>query len=134
MKNKIDYVIIKKTIEGVRMNQKGHALVEFVIILPLLLFLMIGFFDFLHIKETEKKLEKEINELNISWNEMNQFDEINQMVKEKNKDAILEITNKNDEYRIISIKENLKIYCPLLNRILKSPYEIKVEKKLEKEG
>lgn len=114
------------------MNQKGHALIELVIILPILLFLVLAGYDFYHIKETEKKLEKQLIELEKNWNVEKTFDDLNQWIKEKNENISLEIKNSNDEYFVLILKEEIKIRCPILNRILKNPYIVEISKKEEK--
>ena len=110
------------------LNQKGHALIELVIILPILLFLLIGFFDVMQIKETKWMLEQQLNQIGEQWNQSSTYANMFQILKEINPNATLEIKNKNDESFFLVIKEKVKIHCPGLNRIIDSPYEIKVEK------
>ena len=98
------------------MNKKGQALVEFIIILPVIIFIIMLLVDFMTIFSYKNKLESNMNNVTILYKE-NKIDEINQ------------ITNNKFTYQI---KDNYtylqKTITPGLSLVLGNPYVIKCER------
>ena len=106
------------------MNRKGQALIEFVLILPVLILILFIIFDFGNIFYSKYELQ-------------NQSMEIVRLVKDKKtKEEIkdiypkidIEINTYKEEYKKITLTKELDLITPLLDNILNDPYLIKVER------
>ena len=109
-------------------NNKGQALVEFIIVLPIFLLLLISVIDFGNIISKKYSLENDIDVASeLYLNE--EFDEINTYVK--NKDIKINYSNDNS---LVTIKltKNIKIISPMLNIVFGKNYDIDVEKSIYK--
>lgn len=117
-------------IEGVTMkNKRGQALVEFVIILPIFIFMLLAIIDVGKIISTKNKLESDINSLI----DLHTFDlnELKNNLEKTNPKAIIEIKEEN-EFTTIYLKEEVSIITPGLNLIFTPPYKVKVERSIRK--
>lgn len=110
-------------------NNKGQALIEFVLILPIFIFMLFAVVDIGRIIYTKISLESEITDVVDLLEEDKNYDEI---VKElnKNKSSKIELTlnYKDDKYVKIKLSNKLKFMTPGLNKILGNPYEVYSEK------
>lgn len=106
------------------MNRKGQALIEFVLILPVLILILFIIFDFGNIFYSKYELQ-------------NQSMEIVKLIKDKKtKEEIIDIYSKinidiniyKEDYRKITLTKELDLITPLLDNILDDPYLIKVER------
>ena len=105
------------------MNRRGQALIEFVLILPIFIFLLLIIFDFGMIFTRKSKLETISSDVINLYKSGKSLDEIRLLYPDN------EITNViSGEYNHITVKDNVKIYTPGLNLILGNPYEIMVER------
>ena len=105
-------------------NNKGQALVEFIIVLPILLLLIMCIIDLGNIFVKKYSIE---NDMDIIYDmyRSNNDTEINNYVKEKG----LEINYEKDgEFVIINLSKITKINTPILNNILGHDYKIEVSK------
>lgn len=111
------------------MNNKGQTLVEFVLILPVFLFLIFVIYDIGKIYMLKSKLEndssdiinlfkngKDINEISILYNN----DKIN--------------INKSDNYYEIIVYNDVDILTPGLDKILGNPYTVNVTRYIPNEN
>lgn len=104
-------------------NNKGQALIEFALILPVLLLVIISIVDFGNIILKKYSLENDI-------------DNISELYKNGNVEPYL--NNKNltikydyaDDFTTITIYKKIKIISPVLVPIFGSDYEIHVEKSI----
>jgi len=110
---------------GGNMNNKGQALIEFVLILPVFIFILFAVIDFGMITYGKNNLE------NDSVDIINMYQ--NGISLEEIKDNYLEndinISDKGSYY-LFSISTSVNIVTPGLNRILGDPYVINVERVL----
>ncbi len=106
------------------MNERGQALVEFIMILPVLLFIVLGMVDFGNIFHQKYKLENDLDFVTDLYHE-NKQEEINSYIS-KNKIKIY-FTNE-EEFTIIGLSKKVNITTPGLNLILKDPYYVTVER------
>lgn len=104
------------------MNKKAQALVEFIIILPILILLIFSFLDFGKIMLCKSKLENIMNTVS-----MLDEDEINNYLRNI-KDYKINYEIKQGEYKQIILKTKLELITPGLKNILHNPYEIMVER------
>ena len=102
-------------------KNSGQALIEFVIILPIILVILLYIIEFGRI--TLKKYELESNmELIKELYKNHKQDEINNYINSNN---IIISYEKNKDLTTITIKKNIKTNMPLINKILGNTIETK---------
>ena len=106
------------------MKQKGQALVEFILIMPLIILISISLIDigniFIHKYELNNTLET-VCELYKN----DALKELNAYVAKEN----IEYTNtENNNLITITIQQNIKINAPVLSNILGKNHKIKAKK------
>ncbi|MBR3161701.1 MAG: pilus assembly protein [Bacilli bacterium] len=106
------------------MNRKGQALIEFVLIMPVLLFILLAVFDFGMI------LSNKTNLSSISEDIVNMYQngEPIETINNEYKDVKINIENYKSKYKKITIEKDLKVFTPGLSNILGNPYQIKIER------
>lgn len=103
-------------------NKSGQALIEFILILPVLLLLIFALVDFGRIILCKTHLEGVMNEVsNLPEDKLSSY-------LKKDTDYNIKYTIKIDEYKNITLTTNLELVTPGLKNILKNPYEVKVER------
>ena len=105
-------------------NSNGQALIEFILILPILLILTIGIFDLFNMQNQKYELSNDldyISELYINGNQ----NEINKYLENKN---IMIQEKKDGTFIEITLTKQVSLITPLLNKILSNPYEISVKR------
>ena len=105
-------------------NSRGQALVEFVIVLPILLLIIMAIIDFGNIFTKKYSLENDLDVVSNMYKE-EKYDSINSYVKEKNISILYE---KEDEFIIINLSKIVKVNTPILNNILGKNYKIETSK------
>lgn len=105
------------------MNNKGQALVEFVLILPIFLFILLTIYDFGRIFNEKNSLEGKSSDVIDMYKSGKSLDEIENIYE----DISITITSDN-EYDKIIVESSLEIITPGLGRIFGKPYIIKVER------
>lgn len=105
------------------MNNKGQALVEFVIILPIFIMILFAIIDFGMIINKRNELENKSTDIIEMIKNGENIDKINSLYKE------IEVTVTNqDNYLIVNLDTNVDIITPGLNKILSDPYVVNVER------
>ena len=105
-------------------NGKGQALIEFILILPILLILTIGIFDLFNMQNQKYELSNDldyVSELYINGKQ----NEINEYLNNKN---IVMDQRIDGTFIEIRLTKKVKLITPLLNKILSNPYEISVKR------
>ena len=102
------------------MNEKGQALIEFVIILPILLFLILMIFDFGNMFYKKSQLENDLDFI-VELYQDNNMEEINNYVNNNN--LVINYNNVG-EFVIIELSKQVSIKTPGLNLIFKEPYYV----------
>lgn len=108
---------------GGNMNRKGQALIEFVLILPVLLFILFAIIDFGIIFSSKSSLENDSADIINLFKNGTSVSEIEEMYSEQT----ITISN-NDGYYKFTISTYVNLITPGLNRILGDPYLINVER------
>ena len=106
------------------MNKRGQALVEFILVLPILLLLIFALIDFGKILVCKNHLEGVMNEVS----ELSD-DEITAYLR-KDTDYKISYDVKYDEYRNITLVATVDLITPGMKNILKNPYVVKVERSI----
>lgn len=109
-------------------NNKGQALVEFIIILPILLLILISIMDFGNILYKKYSLENDLDVVVDMYNS-NDYDSINDYVNNNN----IEINySDKDNLLVINIRKNINVFSPILAAIIGKNYEINVSRSIYK--
>ena len=105
------------------MNNKGQALVEFVLILPVMVFILLAIVDFGNVLFSKNKLENNSNDIvrMISNDKLSEIDNLY-----PNIDVV--IKDYKDEYKKVFLSTNVKINTPLIDKILGNPCKITTER------
>lgn len=110
------------------MNRKGQALVEFVLILPIFIFLLFAIYDFGMIFSKENKLEGDVSSIVSLYKSGKTVDEIKIIYP----NIAMDVTTDGDYTRLV-FEDKVKLITPGFNRIFGNPYKIKVERYLPNE-
>ena len=104
-------------------NNKGQALVEFILILPVILAILLVIIDLGKIFNEKNTLENTSIDIIELYKNGKSIDEI------KNKYNDINITtNMEDNYLTLKLKKEIEIITPGLNIVLDNPYIIEVER------
>ena len=103
-------------------NNKGQALIEFILVLPVFILLIISMVDFGNIILKKYNLEDEVDKVSIMY--ANHEDYNNYL---NNKDISIKLENENN-FTTITLSKDIKILCPVLIPIFGSKYTVSVEK------
>ncbi len=105
------------------MKKKGQALVEFIIILPLVLLLLLGIVDIGKILYTKITLEDTMSEV-VTLYENNKTPE--EILEELDLPKTTLTVKEKDEYLNLTLTKDISIITPGLNLIFKNPYKLTV--------
>ena len=105
------------------MNRKGQALVEFVLILPIFLFLIFATYDFGMIFNSKNVLENDSSDIVNLFKSGITLDEIKIMYSDYNIKL-----SKDDKFYTLVVSSSVKMFTPGFNRIFGDPYKISVER------
>lgn len=110
------------------MNKKGQALVEFVIVLPILIMILFATIDFGIIIYNKNKLESKLNDVVSMIKNNEKSDTIDNFInKDSNKTTTYKIIE-DETYKKIQLSTSVEIITPGLNIILDNPYKISVSR------
>lgn len=112
------------------MNKKGQALVEFIIILPILLFIMLAILDYGILYYNKTKLENIITEVSQMYDNKENENEIKNFIK-SNDDNIDYVFNVEDKYVNIKLSKVQSFITPGIDKIIDN--KITVERKIYNE-
>lgn len=116
------------------LGRKGQALVEFVLIFPILIMLLLAVVDFGRIFVNLNELETSLGIINdIDRRSINKDDLYNEVNKNKKNKINVSISDVEEGYITITLSRKIDIITPGLNLILSSPYEVKVSRTVKYE-
>lgn len=105
------------------MNRKGQALVEFVLILPIFLFLVFAIYDFGMIFNSKNSLENDSSDIVNLFKNGTSLEDIEKIYK----DCKITISNDQEYYKVF-VEYSVNLITPGFNRIFGDPYIINVER------
>lgn len=105
-------------------NNKGQALVEFVIIVPILIFIIMAMIDISNIIVKKIQLENNLNTI-VSLYQNNNLSDIQKLTTNNNFSFDYSTT---DNMTTIILKQNLKIFTPFLNIIIGNNYTLETKR------
>lgn len=109
-------------------KKRGQALVEFVIILPVLIMLFFGAVDFGRIIIRKNELESLTSDITELYKSGESYEELESFLKENNKDNSINVKNKDNDYIEFILLSDIDFITPGLGKILGSPYQVKVSR------
>lgn len=107
-----------------KQNNKGQALVEFVLILPIIIMILFIIIDFAHVHYERNHLESVLNDVIYMIKDDKSTNEIKSTLDE---DVNYVVTNNTDFANVVMTKEVLLV-TPFSNLFFDNPYLIKVER------
>ncbi len=105
------------------MNNKGQALVEFILILPVFIMILFVIIDFGMIFNKKSNLESISNDAVLIYKENKSLVEIQELYK----DIQIELVNVNDYTKLV-FKDKVNIVTPGMNKVFGDPYVITIER------
>ena len=109
-------------------NKKGQALVEFVIILPIFVFMVLTVIDIGKIIFFRNELENEMSDVIDLYRNQKSYEEILSDLELQKCDIVLHILNTVNETLSFYLSLNVDIITPGLNLILSNPYPVEVKR------
>lgn len=114
----------------VKTKSKGQALIEFVIILPIFVFMILAVIDIGKILYFGNNLESKMDEVITFYEENKTYDEINNLIQLDDAKIEFQATNENNSYVEFRLIKKIAILTPGLNFILDNPYEVVAKRKI----
>ena len=100
------------------MKNRGQALVEFILIMPIFLLILLAIIDFGNIFKTKYDLQNDLD-LIVELYKDEKIDDYDNYCRNHN--LGLSIT-KNNQFTTIEISKKINIRTPVLNKVLQNPY------------
>ena len=113
-------------------NKKGQALVEFIIIVPVLIMLVFCMVDFGKIFSTKSDLENYMSKVIGMKEEDESIDDIQLYLDKTDCDCSLKVNNNKNDLSF-ELGKKIDIFTPGLNLILGDPYLVTVKRVLPNE-
>lgn len=108
-------------------NRHGQALVEFVILLPIFIFMLFAIIDFGKILLTQNNLESKMDDVITLYENNKNTEEIVEKLNFDKDKISFEKLNEN-EYTNFLLKKEVEIITPGLNLVFGSPYYASVKR------
>ena len=105
------------------MNNKGQALIEFILILPIFLMIVFVVVDFGTIFSSKAKLENDSYDIIELIESNTSIEEIKQLYNNVNINTTIK-----DNYQTIHISKKVNLITPGIYRILDDPFMIEIER------
>ena len=105
------------------MNRKGQALIEFVLILPVLIFILFAVIDFGMIFNKKNTISNDSFDIVNLFKNGTSINEIEKIYD----DVSINVSN-DEKYYTFKITTSVNIITPGLNKILGDPYRIEIER------
>ncbi len=110
-----------------RKNQKGQALVEFVILLPIFIFMLFAIIDFGKVLYTKNNLESKMDDVITLYEKAKKMEGIKEQLQLTKENIQLE-QEEEQENKIFILKKDIDIITPGLNLLLENPYKAIVKR------
>ena len=108
-------------------NNKGQALVEFVIILPVIIFIIMGLVDTIVIFTHKNNAESKMADVIELYKDNKSDENITKFIQKDLKSASFK-SNKDAKYSYLEITDNYEFITQGLSTILGNPYKIITER------
>lgn len=114
-----------------RLNKKGQALVEFIIILPIFIYITFMVIDYGNIGYNKNKIENIMNDVEGMYKNNESVEEIQSFLNKNDKSLNFEY-KKNDKYSEIIISKKYDFMTPGMSKLMNN-FTIKVERTIYNE-
>jgi len=109
-------------------NQKGQALIEFVIILPVIIFLIFSFIDLGRIVLENNRLESLTTIVINKYNETKEYEQVLSYLETIGYENVDISIKKSNNLMTVELTRDVNILTPGLNKILGEQYSVTVER------
>lgn len=109
------------------MNKKGQALVEFVIILPIFIFMLLGIIDIGKVVIARTEAESQLAEALSLYHKHKTYDEIISLMNLQEQEMKLEVTSNNKTLTFL-IEKDVEVVTPGLGVILGNPCKVEAKR------
>lgn len=106
------------------MNQKGQALVEFVLILPIFLMILFAIVDFGNLLYSKNKLQNQSTDIIRLVQNGDELSEISKVYSSVD----IKIEDYEADYQKVILTEDIDLITPFLDRFLGDPCQVEVER------
>jgi len=110
-------------------NNRGQALIEFILIIPVLAIFILGIFDLGNVIYKKYQLENDLDYI-IDLYEDNKMSEINSYIQNEN---IMMNDSKSLEYTTITLTKNISFVTPGASKIFGSIYTVSTSRTIKNE-
>lgn len=111
------------------LDKKGQALIEFVLILPILIMLIFAVIDFGTIFVNQNELENALSLVNDMEKDSINYNNVYSVVnKKRSKEISVIISPVVDGYITVTLERKIDIITPGLNLFLDDPYTVEVQR------
>ena len=114
-------------------NNKGQALVEFALILPVILILIFCLIDFGRVIVTKSSLENSVSDALLLYENKKTKDEIETLLNKNQKDKINVLIEQEEGYITITVEETIKPITPGLIHISEDVFEVSASRVIKDE-
>lgn len=111
-----------------KIGKNGQALVEFIIIIPIMLMLFFTLIDVARVIYYKNSLENELTDVSIYYKNGMSLSEINSIVNKDKDDNINVLINDNNQYTTIELNEQIKPITPGFNYIKDKYFNVSVKR------
>lgn len=111
-------------------NNHGQALVEFILIVPVLVIFILGIFDIGNIIYKKYQLENDLDYI-VDLYEENKISDIDTYIRKEN---IIMNDSKETEYTTITLSKNISFVTPGASKIFGTSYKISTSRTIKNES
>lgn len=115
-------------------NKRGQALVEFIIILPIFIFMLLSIIDIGKIIFFRNQLESNLSDVVELYKNQKSYDDITRELALQKEDIVFEIKNADNKTITFYLKKKLDIITPGLNVIFPNPFYVEVSRVMSYES
>lgn len=116
-----------------KQKNKGQALVEFVIILPIFIFMIFVVIDIGKILTAKTMLESELDDVILEYQNVKNAEDTLKNLELNNQNITLKVSLKDQKYTEYTLEKQMDIITPGLNIILGNPAIIKAKRVVNNE-
>ncbi len=109
-------------------KQSGQALIEFVIILPVVILLIFSFVDLGRIVLENNRLENLTTSVIEKYNETKKYDDVISYIDSLGYEKVDLSISAHDDMLTIKLTEKIDLVTPGLSKIMGDPYKVEVER------
>jgi len=116
-----------------KINNLGQALVEFVIIIPIMLMLFFTLIDIARVIYTKNSLENKLSDAVLYYKNGDSKDKISTLLNTDDKEVINIFIEEKNEYTTLELKEDVKPITPGFNYIKDKYFKVSVRRVIPSE-